>query len=81
MIIDFVAKLADYNFGEYLETEVDRAKAEGRAEAVGRRIDPRPMALTESGHEPAGLALESILGDLRKTHPLGTRIRFSVEVL
>lgn len=77
----FTAKLAEYDFGQYIESDHDRAKAEGFAEARGRPLSTRVIALTEEHRDPAGIALDSLLEQAREKHPLGTRIRVSVEIV
>ncbi len=84
MVGGFMARLADDNHGEYLETALQRAKAEGFAEAQGKTLNTSPIAITEmpeNVREPAGAALERILERLREKHALGTRVRVTVEVV
>jgi len=80
-VASFTARLAEYNHGEYIESDLERAKAEGYAEARGRTLSTRPLALTEEGRQPVGIALESILRDVHEKHPLGTRVRVTVEIV
>lgn len=47
----FTAKLAEYDFGQYIESDRDRAKAEGFAEARGRPLSTRVIALTQKRAE------------------------------
>ncbi len=81
MVGGFMARLADDNHGEYLETALQRAKAEGFAEAQGKTLNTSPIAVTEIVREPAGIALERILEQAREKHALGTRVRVTVEVV
>ncbi len=80
-VTSVMAQLADYQWGSYVTSELDKARAEGRAEASGSTYQARPIALTEEGRNPIGLELEEVFAGIREKHPLGTRIRVTVEVV
>ena len=77
----FTARLAEYALDHYIESDLERARDEGRAEALGRTLSTSRMALTEEGRKPAQGVLGEILEALHEKHPLGTRIRVIVQVV
>jgi hypothetical protein len=77
----FTARLAEYALDHYIENDLERARDEGRAEALGKTLFTSRMALTEEGRKPAQGALGKILEELHEKHPLGTRVRVTVEIV